>query len=289
MHTLAILFMLVLAGPAQRIATQYPDREKVTRLETAMNHLTVIELSDPVTLAAAGSPLFKIDRRGNKVFIQPLEEGAATNLFIWTDSGRFAYELVPATSIESAHFAIDERPAPIPPPENLDAQAPDSDASASIATPSMAEELLLLARPIRRLDVKFEANRLGAFITDVLRKDGQLFIRYVIDNRTTRPYQASMPDVFVLRSVQSRTSLHSYRYSQLGEQAAKEIKSRSETRAELGDCDVPSDPLPSGEMAAGILTVRLPETPAANSEVPQVVRIVFPSAGGKPISVIVVL
>ena len=50
MHTLAILLLLVLAGPAQRIETQYPDRGKVTRLETAMNHLTVIELSDTVTL-----------------------------------------------------------------------------------------------------------------------------------------------------------------------------------------------------------------------------------------------
>jgi type IV secretory pathway VirB9-like protein len=67
-----------------------------------MNHLTVIELAEPVTLAAAGSPLFKIERRDNKVFIQPLEEGATTNLFVWTDSGRWSYELVPARSIETS-------------------------------------------------------------------------------------------------------------------------------------------------------------------------------------------
>src|SRR5436309_10848311 len=137
MQTLAILLMFVLAAPFQRIETQYPDRAKVTRVETAMNHLTVIELADPVTMAAAGSPSFKIERRENKVFIQPLEEGLSTNLFVWTNSGRWNYELVPATSVETMHFAIDQRIAaasqkqePIVPP--------------AVSTPaqSIAEEML---------------------------------------------------------------------------------------------------------------------------------------------------
>lgn len=82
MQTLATVLIFVLALPLQRIETQDADRAKVTRVETAMNHLTVIELAEPVTLAAAGSPSFKIERRENKVFIQPLEEGASTNLFL---------------------------------------------------------------------------------------------------------------------------------------------------------------------------------------------------------------
>src|SRR6185295_14598486 len=108
---LAILLVLVLAAPVQRIETQYPDPGKDMRLETSMNHLTIVELAEPVTLAAAGSPLFKIERRDNKVFIQPLEEGASTNLFVWTGSGPWSYELVPAKSIETTHFAIDQQAA----------------------------------------------------------------------------------------------------------------------------------------------------------------------------------
>src|ERR1700675_1917489 len=118
MQTMATLLMFVLAAPLQRIEIQYPDRAKVTRVETAMNHLTVIELSEPVTLAAAGSPLFKIERRDNKVFIQPLEEGASTNLFVWTGSGRWNYELVPALSVETTHFAIDQQIAPLSESQN---------------------------------------------------------------------------------------------------------------------------------------------------------------------------
>src|SRR6267378_1338042 len=109
MQTLAILLMFVLAAPVQRVETQYSDRGKVTRVETAMNHLTVIELAEPVTLAAAGSLLFKIERRDNKVFIQPLEEGVSTNLFIWTGSGRWNYELIPAASVETMHFDVDQQ------------------------------------------------------------------------------------------------------------------------------------------------------------------------------------
>src|SRR5690349_2878605 len=105
---LTILWMLFAAASPQRIETYSPDRAKVTRVETAMNHLTVIELAEPVTLAAAGSSAFKIERRENKVFIQPLEEGASTNLFVWTRSARWNYELVPAGSPETMLFAIDQ-------------------------------------------------------------------------------------------------------------------------------------------------------------------------------------
>src|SRR2546430_17539011 len=74
MQTLAIVLLFVLAAPFQRIETQNAGRERVMRVETAMNHLTVIELGEPVTLAAAGSPLFKIERRENKGFVQRSEE-----------------------------------------------------------------------------------------------------------------------------------------------------------------------------------------------------------------------
>ena len=153
MQTLAILLMFILAGPFQRIETQYPDRAKVTRVETAMNHLTVIELAEPVTMAAAGSPLFKIERRDNKVFIQPLEEGASTNLFVWTGSGRWNYELIPAASVQTMHFAIDQEIAP--PAQSQNTVTPASMAPVSAVAQSFAEEMLLFAKPIRTRGVKY--------------------------------------------------------------------------------------------------------------------------------------
>src|SRR2546425_13059180 len=234
MQTIITLLMFVLALPLQRIETQYPDRAKVTRVETAMNHRTVIELAEPVTLAAAGSPSFNIERRDNKVFIQPLEEGVSTNLFIWTSSGRWNYELVPAVSVETMHFAVDQQVA-----KTSETREPLASTADSKSSPSFAEEMLLLAKPIRNPGVKFGAAQVAVVITDVLRKEDRLFVRYRIDNRSTHPYRAGQPEVFALQSAHSRISLHAYRYSQVGPDMEKRIRSRTKTRiAEIGRAHV---------------------------------------------------
>jgi len=279
---ITIVLMLAVAAEPQRIETQYPDTSKVTRVETTMNHLTVIELAEPVTLAAAGSSAFKIERRENKVFIQPLEEGVSTNLFVWTNSGRWNYELVPAASVEVMHFAIDQRVATA-------SQSQEPVPSAAGATPaqSIAEEMLLFAKPIRNVGVKFEAGRVGIAITDVYRKDDQLFIRYMVDNRTTRPYQAGQPEVFALQAAHSPTSLYSYRYSQIGPEIEKKLRSRAQVKIATVECDVPSEPLPPGEAATGILILQAPPTIAAGE--PAVLQFRFPGAGQQPASLTLIL
>ena len=85
--TIVTLAALVQPARAQRIEVQKPDPNRIVRVQTALNHLTVIEVREPVITVAAGSPAFKIEWRENKVFIQPTEADVATNLFIWTASG----------------------------------------------------------------------------------------------------------------------------------------------------------------------------------------------------------
>jgi type IV secretory pathway VirB9-like protein len=80
---------------------------KVNHITTALNHLTVLEFQEPVTLAAAGSADFQIERQDNKVFVKPLKSGASTDLFVWTASRRFSYELEPAGKVIYGH----QRPA----------------------------------------------------------------------------------------------------------------------------------------------------------------------------------
>ena len=117
--TIVTLAALVQPARAQRIEVQKPDPNRIVRVQTALNHLTVIEVREPVITVAAGSPAFKIEWRENKVFIQPTEADVATNLFIWTASGRTSYELEPAGAVDEMHFAIDE-PAPPPVPAPTD-------------------------------------------------------------------------------------------------------------------------------------------------------------------------
>src|SRR5579864_8406473 len=101
-----------------------PSSNSVVHIATALNHLTVLEFHEPVTMAAAGSSDFLIERESNKVFIKPVKSGAATDLFVWTASRRFAYELEITQEAKDMNFAIDSA-QPVPPPRKpvVDADA----------------------------------------------------------------------------------------------------------------------------------------------------------------------
>ena len=79
--TLALLTLTLVPAMAQKIGTEASDRTRIVHLKTSLNHLTVIEVGEPVVEVAAGSPSFKVEWRENKVFVQPTEADAASNLF----------------------------------------------------------------------------------------------------------------------------------------------------------------------------------------------------------------
>ena len=80
MRRLVLVFgVAVLALWGQKIETRKAGDNRIFKLGTALDHLSVIELGEPVLEVAAGSPAFKIEWRENKVFVQPLEPEASTN------------------------------------------------------------------------------------------------------------------------------------------------------------------------------------------------------------------
>src|SRR5215472_8403485 len=111
--SLAFFFAICAFAPCQ--GTDGASPNAVVRVATALNHLTVLEFHEPVTMAAAGSSDFQIARESNKVFIKPIKSGAATDLFVWTASRRFAYELEITQEVKDMNFAIDSA-QPVPPP-----------------------------------------------------------------------------------------------------------------------------------------------------------------------------
>src|SRR5258708_29112537 len=105
----------MIAEPAwtQKLQVQNSGREQIVHVRTALDHLTVLEMNGPVSVVAVGSPVFKVEWRENKVFIKPTEENVATNLFVWTASRRFNYELEPAESGPEMGFST-AQPGPGP-------------------------------------------------------------------------------------------------------------------------------------------------------------------------------
>src|SRR5580692_10508904 len=139
-NTISLSFLVVTASawPAwgQKVEVQKPDRGQILHIQTALNHLTVLEMTEPVSTVAVGSPVFKVEWRENRVFIQPTELNAATNLFVWTASGRFNYELDPAGSVPQMDFAIDQ--STVDPPKS----SPSANRAGEPAAPSPAEVLI---------------------------------------------------------------------------------------------------------------------------------------------------
>src|SRR5882757_5805557 len=110
-----LLFISMLASAEELKDRQLPVHSEVVHVATALDHLTVLEFGEPVTMAAAGSQAFEIERHEDKVFIKPLKLGASTDLCVWTATRRFAYELDSPGEVKDMNFALDN-PAPSPKP-----------------------------------------------------------------------------------------------------------------------------------------------------------------------------
>jgi hypothetical protein len=281
--TLVLTIALAMAANAQKIETERTERNQVIPLHTTPNHLSVIELAEPVTEVAAGSPSYKIDWRGNKVFIQPLEPNATTNLFIWTASGRLSYELTAVASVAEAEFAIDQAPSPntakvAPPP----AATPDPETAKQA---KLASELLLASHPVR-LYGDLKHGCVQVVLKDIYRNNNRIYVRYAIQNGGRIAYQPGNPDVFALHSPRSPHSLHALSGSQLAGNHAH-VTAEGQTPIKVVSAEAVVSTIPPGDTALGLIAFDIPNGSTGSS--PMVLRFAFPSDSLGEVSALLVL
>jgi hypothetical protein len=265
--TLIMLAATVTPAVTQKIGTETSDRTRIVHLKTALNHLTVIEVAEPVIEVAAGSPSFKVEWRDDKVFVQPTEADAATNLFIWTATQRLNYELEPAGSVETMDFAVDQAPAHIPEPLK-----PATTSSQPPASPPFTE-LLLAGKPVRMLPSKQRASKpVEVWISDTYEKDGRLLVRYAVSNHGAQPYNIETPQVYQLDGVRSAQSLYGFVNSQLGDEQIGKLKIKQETPVKVLDGQLQSARIAPGEEVVGVVALQV-----ASSPNPTILRLQFPN------------
>jgi hypothetical protein len=261
--------------PAQKIDTETPSRERVVRVQTAMNHLTVIEVAEPVATVAVGSPqAFKVERRENKVFIQPLQENVATNLFIWTASTRLNYELVPAVSdAGQMDFAIDYRQ---PQPQAKVAQPKPAPVAVVSTVPT---EMLLNSTPVRLVGGAAAAKAdLGVLIRDIYRRQDEVFVRFSIENRSSQTLRAGTPAVVSLTGLKFDRSLWAFQNAQLGMEYASRLKTYdAPIPVKITQCEPGVSEVGPGAARIGLIALQLPPvSPDAKKTQPTVLKILFP-------------
>lgn len=259
----------------QKVEVEEPDRGKITHVRTALDHLTVLEMREPVSMVAVGSSAFKVEWRENKVFIEPVEPDVATNLFVWTPSGRLNYELEAAGAVPEMVFAIDQ-PASDPP------KIVASVSRATEPVDSSPADLFFAVKPVRRLEAAHAKNQVAVYVTDLLERDGRLFIRYSIRNETKQAYLPGPPRIVVLKAPEYRESLYTLKGVQL---EASRLKSSGEVSIRVSASEIRPSRIAPGEEATGFAAVERAGIPAE----PAVIRLVFLAGPQGPVSATLVL
>jgi hypothetical protein len=269
--TFALISAAFLPTLAQKIETENTDRKQIIHLRTALDHLTVIELDEPVLQVASGSPSFKVEWRENKVFIQPTEADTRTNLFIWTAGQRLNYELEPAGVVKDMDFAVDQTPLHPNPTVSLSTQPQPVQPTIS--------DLLLEAQPVRTQPKQNGSKPVEVWISDLYEKEGHLLVRYTVFNRGTETYSVNAPQVFQLDGVRAKQSLYSLTNSQLSDKQASKLKINRRVPVKVLEQDVQLEKVAPGEQTTGLVSLEM-----ASSSEPTVLSFQFPAgdrSGGR--------
>ena len=280
MRRLCIIYLLaaILASPAwaQKVEVRKPNQGQILHIHTALNHLTVLEMNETVSTVAVGSPVFRVEWRANKVFIEPTEPNVATDLFVWTPAGRFNYELDPAGAVPQMDFAIDQ--PPVPPPK-LAVRAERNPNQQPVPA------LLMDSLPLRT-DGSFSGkNRVVVLLTGLFEHNGKLLICYRIKNGAKAAYALGTPQAVSLNAPRYHESLYVLRDTELSPKEAARLKSNGDTPIKISSSKISSPQIGPGQQAAGIVTVQLPKQQGT----PTVLRLVFPSAWTGPVTATLVL
>jgi hypothetical protein len=242
----------------------------VTRVATAVNHLTVLEFHEAVAMAAAGSPDFQIERQQNKVFIKPLKTGVATDLFIWTQSGRYAYELETTEEVNKMSFAIDNAPSISPQPVT----SPTDEMVDLLTT-----KVLLGTEAIQPPQSRVAKDRVNVRVEEVFRTKSSIYLHFSVDNKTKQPWHVSAPTAHYLESRNRDPRLTGLVRQQLDEKALEQFGDVSQTPLSVAHMECETDDLQPSEKTQGIIVIR------ARLDSPTILQLIF----APQVTVVVVL
>jgi hypothetical protein len=249
-HALLIVLVLYAASAfAGESKTVQSARGEVVQIATALDHLTVLEFGEPVTMAAAGSSAFQIERHGDKVFIKPLKAGASTDLFVWTASRRFAYELEAPGEVSNMNFAIDSRPQSPKPAAETGTQIQD-------VADMMLTRALLGAERVDSSSIGNDKGRITVRIEHVFQSRSTLYIHYSVTNLSHQPYRLTDPVVTEAVAPQTTISLLSIPRTQLDKHLLRQVGELRERPISPVRSEFSKEDIQPNEEVQGVVAIR---------------------------------
>jgi hypothetical protein len=265
----ALLIIAIILANLFLVAAQDANRGpgEVQHLATALDHITVLEFGEPVTQAAAGSSAFNIEWRQNKVLIKPTKPGASTDLFVWTASRRFAYELDPPGEASNMNYAVDN---PI-----ITKPAPSTDLQMKEVADMVLTRALLGAERIDSTAVTDHKGSVIVRIENIFQSANGVYIRYSIVNRTEESYHAGKPAVAQVLPTRTRVSLVSFEKTQLSADLLHSLRDARRNALTVATSEASKEDLGPNESSRGVIVLRQQLT------TPMVLEFTFADAGDR--------
>ena len=278
------LFAIPLTLAAAVAGAQTTGQNQIRHVQTSLNHLTVLEFGEPVTTLAVADPdSFKVERHEDKVFVLPLREKVATNLFVWTASRQLSYELDAAGQLAAMDVLIRTEPtAGTHPTLGLSTEVRGAD-TRTIASQVLAQTMMGVER-IFHDSVKPSTGQVQVELEQLYRSKDQLYIRYSISNQTKAPFRLTTPDVSNPLATQQPTSLISLRNHQLSVQTFELFRAKPGSSLTIVQAEAAAKDLAPGQKTTGIVSVH-----SAEGNPPQLYQLTFGADHGQLIAVGAVL
>lgn len=245
--------LLAIAFPV--LAQERASVPNVIHLATALDHLTAIEFGEPVTLVAAGSDSFEVERQGDKVLVKPLAAGVATDLLVWTPTRRLIYELDPPGEANRMNFAIDSRVEPKPATADRAQEEPAID--------SLMARALLAALPVASAPVHDSRDSITVRVQHLLFSKSNVYVHCSLRNLGQGSYTISTPSVAQLFVTRPAVSLPARRRTQLSRSEMGKMRGIKSFPLSAGSIQVSSEQLAPGQSAEIVIAVAKPLDPVA--------------------------
>lgn len=283
--TIAILMLAAgSVASAQTISHRKVNPNVVIPVATALNHISLIELPEPITRAAVGSDDVHIEWHGNTLALKPVQQGKATNLFIWTEHTQTSYEILPPGDVKNAAFVIDEMAA-VTPAASQPHEAKFTPTEIQKAADTLISQTMLQSTMVNNHAVKNSKDRVSVRITEVVRDKDALYVRYTMSNRGKQPYRVSAPQVFRFTPSTATDVLGALKGRQIPDRQLNQLGGGTTATLPLREARVSDRDVNPGQTVDGVLCFQAADTEAK----PEIYRFVFAKDQKHPVDAAAVL
>ena len=279
----ALFFAAGSFASAQTITHQPINPNAVTPVATALNHLSLIELPEPITRAAVGSDDIRIEWHGNTVALKPIRQGQSTNLFVWTEHTQSTYEILPPGEVTSASFVIDQSNGRSEENKAAEKEAKISQTEIRKAADTLIAQSMLQSSAVNSRGVKDATDHVNVRITEVVRDKDALYIRYTVSNPDQHSYRLSSPSVFSFTPSAAGNVVGSLKGLQVPEQRVQALGSGTTSSISAREERISNPDVNPGQTVDGVLCFE------QTSDEPHLYRFVFQNDESHPVTAAVVL